>query len=49
MPTLSLHSRYHYIRSISGFKTFLVMNILGTFDYLFTSIEHVPLFLSPHL
>ncbi|KAK8828644.1 hypothetical protein WA577_000127, partial [Blastocystis sp. JDR] len=31
---------YHYIRSISGFKTYLIMNILGTFDHLFTSIEH---------
>ena len=34
-------SRYHYIRSISGFKIYLIMNILGTFDSLFTSIEHV--------
>ncbi|KAK8807541.1 hypothetical protein WA171_000496, partial [Blastocystis sp. BT1] len=31
---------YHYIRSISGFKIYLIMNILGTFDSLFTSIEH---------
>ena len=33
--------RYHYIRSISGFKIYLIMNILGTFDSLVTSIEHV--------
>lgn len=38
-----LNRSYHYIRSISGFKTYLIMNILGTFDHLFTSIEHVHL------
>ena len=43
----SSHS-YHYIRSISGFKIYLIITILGTFDSLFTSIEHVPLFSLPH-
>ena len=37
----SLITSYHYIRSISGFKTYLIINMLNMFDLLFTSIEHV--------
>ena len=36
---------YHYIRSVSGFKIYLIMNIIGTFDLFFTQIEHVSFFI----
>ena len=38
---------YHYIRSISGFKTYLIINMLSMFDLLLTSIEHVCPFSEP--
>ena len=40
----SVTDSYHYIRSISGFKTYLVINMLSMFDLLLTSIEHVCFF-----